>query len=500
MAPRLPSREQVTRALVRSAEGSWEFSDALNEPLLGELSPWEVRVLFALGRRLKCQEWVGKVVVENLGGNLDDIASGGYSGHPKHLAGKGLVPDLVAWEYCFHGVGCHLTNRVTGESIDVDFVDGGSRHIDPFFYTNDLGTLGSSVFPEKSLSQRTESADAWQADIAPLVATGWLLWDNYRLTFDPARIQILELLDPLIERINNQRTPTIETAQLLCSLGDVVSAAELLKERCPKELSMSAEATKQTRLGVLMGRISGSEREARYALQALDELDPPGFGELLSKHMVSNQSNGSGISAANLLTARVDLGNLPLIEDALSRLTEKNNPTSYCRIRCCMLILQAYGPSKLPASLASDIMSALVGCEESFSGESGLLLYLVDREAGARKLADGLTSTIPASQSETASALTIIGDSTTARLLLSAAFSGPSAGMARTALAEFPDSDVREQAMKLGYFEELKQGVPDTGPPYPLAHVADQNRAAWLRADIREMRACYGSLVEAWLL
>jgi hypothetical protein len=37
---------------------------------------------------------------------------------------------LPEWEYYFHGKGCCLTHRVTGEEIDVDFFDDSAEYFD----------------------------------------------------------------------------------------------------------------------------------------------------------------------------------------------------------------------------------------------------------------------------------------------------------------------------------------------------------------------------------
>lgn len=49
------------------------------------------------------------------------------------------VPGLEEWEYRFHGIGCCLTHRLTGERIDVDFVGDHAEGFD--FYLNYLESL-----------------------------------------------------------------------------------------------------------------------------------------------------------------------------------------------------------------------------------------------------------------------------------------------------------------------------------------------------------------------
>src|SRR5262245_39238779 len=100
------------------------------------LLPWETWTLIGLTRHRQRQLWVGEIVTTRLHGHLADIAALGAFGHPEQVPQRGPVPGLPEWEYYFHGKGCCLTNRVTGESIDVDFFEDSAEYFDLFFYEN----------------------------------------------------------------------------------------------------------------------------------------------------------------------------------------------------------------------------------------------------------------------------------------------------------------------------------------------------------------------------
>jgi hypothetical protein len=85
------------------------------------LSPWAFWLLIALVQHRTRQRWVADVVKNHLRGDPDALAAAGSFGHPKDISRHGIVPGMPEWEYCFHGRGCELTHRITGESIDVDF-------------------------------------------------------------------------------------------------------------------------------------------------------------------------------------------------------------------------------------------------------------------------------------------------------------------------------------------------------------------------------------------
>src|SRR5262249_16697384 len=116
---------------------------ALEElPPVGHLpSPWETWLLFGLVRHRRRQLWVKEIVSTRLKGDPALLSRLGYSGHPENLPQSGLVPGLPEWEYYFHGRGCCLTHRVTGEAIDVDFYGDSAEYIDRWFYTNYLKSL-----------------------------------------------------------------------------------------------------------------------------------------------------------------------------------------------------------------------------------------------------------------------------------------------------------------------------------------------------------------------
>jgi hypothetical protein len=84
-------------------------------------SPWATWTLIGLARHRRRQHWVEQVMRTRLGGDPEALATCGALAHPGSIPQHGLVPGLAEWEYCFHGIGCCLTHRVTGESIDVDF-------------------------------------------------------------------------------------------------------------------------------------------------------------------------------------------------------------------------------------------------------------------------------------------------------------------------------------------------------------------------------------------
>jgi hypothetical protein len=83
--------------------------------------PWDSWTLISLIRQRERQTWACHVVQERL--NLEK--------------GDGLVPGLPEWEYWFHGKGCQLKHRVTGECIETETGDG----FDFYFWLRYLQSL-----------------------------------------------------------------------------------------------------------------------------------------------------------------------------------------------------------------------------------------------------------------------------------------------------------------------------------------------------------------------
>ncbi len=148
---------QLTNLLdALSQAAHFDPSDALSllptYPKVGDLpSPWETWTLIGLVRHRRRQLWVQHVVDTQLGSDSARIGGMGLLGHPDHIEPSGTVPGMPEWEYYFHGCGCCLSHKVTGESIDVDFHGSSAEYFDFFFYQNYLESLRHPEPPEQRL-------------------------------------------------------------------------------------------------------------------------------------------------------------------------------------------------------------------------------------------------------------------------------------------------------------------------------------------------------------
>src|SRR5262245_20079010 len=86
-----------------------------NKVRIGALpSPWECWTLLSLIWRRQRQLWACEVFRGHLADRFVD----------EDASGRGIVPGWLEWEYFFHGIGCRLTHRVTGEEIETETGEG----------------------------------------------------------------------------------------------------------------------------------------------------------------------------------------------------------------------------------------------------------------------------------------------------------------------------------------------------------------------------------------
>jgi|GEM_PF-1068279 len=142
-------------------------------PDVGTLpSPWDTWTLIGLVRHRKRQYWVRDIIHNRLRGDSAALGAMGAFGHPEGVERNGTVPGMPEWEYYFHGRGCCLTHKVTGEDIDVDFWDDSAEYFDMFFYTNYLKSLRNPEPPERRLLGLHKSVRPIRIAATRLLAAG----------------------------------------------------------------------------------------------------------------------------------------------------------------------------------------------------------------------------------------------------------------------------------------------------------------------------------------
>lgn len=157
----------------------------LSDPI--SLSPWSVWLLLSLVLHRDRQQFVLESMQFRLGGDANELAHRGSLGHPDGPT-VGLVPGDTEWEYRFHGRGCAMTNRLSGEYLDVDFLDETADWITPYFFVNYLESLSQAAFVEARVRELYPTAETVELGFSELEELGLLVRHEsdrvFKLAFD----------------------------------------------------------------------------------------------------------------------------------------------------------------------------------------------------------------------------------------------------------------------------------------------------------------------------
>lgn len=163
--------QQFRSRLAAASAHDWELEKLAylaNER--STLSPWAAWLLVCLIRHHERQQWLAGIMKYRLTGEPETMARAGALQHPS--PGRGVVPGEQDWEYRFHGIGCCLTHRVTGEEIDVDFHDQTADWIGRWFYQKYLESLRTPDFPELRLMQLHAHLETLEIAVHELLDAG----------------------------------------------------------------------------------------------------------------------------------------------------------------------------------------------------------------------------------------------------------------------------------------------------------------------------------------
>ncbi len=313
-------------------------------PAVGELpSPWVAWTLIGLVRHHRRQVWVGEVVTTRLGGDLETIARRGALGHPPHMPQSGLVPGLLEWEFFFHGIGCCLKHRVTGESIDVDFFGPTADYFDRFFYFDYLRSLRQPESPEERLITLHPSIESIQLAIAELIEDG-LLVPLKKRSSHALRLSE-EVLDHAgaIDAFCRLWELPARRFWLAALFGDWLAADEAVLASNQDELSGLTQSRRAKCRAMRCDDLIASridETLQRAALMALDDIDAGVLTEHLTRILRGEVSSVTS-SAIDIIHRRDDPAWCAAVYGLLSRLSP-DGPAPHSRlwIRCVEFLLR----------------------------------------------------------------------------------------------------------------------------------------------------------------
>jgi hypothetical protein len=254
------------------------------------LSPWESWTLLGLIRHRDRQQFVADSIMYRLNAEQDTIAAAGALGHPKNPQ-QGVVPGLPEWEYFFHGRGCCLTHRISGEAIDVDFYDSSADWTDAFFYERFLQSLSVPQFVEQRLLELHPSLRTIQISIRQLLDDGLLerLAERLgivRLSFDYQSLkEVLDEVEAKWEDANVKRA-------IGAAIGDWLLLNELQTDGFQATVIRNRQSCLTKRSDYLVGLFARHEVEAQ-SLLGLHEIDSPMLEKVLEDALRAEPSGAT---------------------------------------------------------------------------------------------------------------------------------------------------------------------------------------------------------------
>jgi hypothetical protein len=380
-------------------DGSFSANDDVGSGnSMDQLSPWHFWALVCFARHRSRQIWVADIVKYRLRGELEVLAKTGALGHPD-VPQSGIVPADPEWEYYFHGRGCCLTHRGTGESIDVDFYEDSGDYFSFWFYKQYLKSLKSPGFPEKRLIELHPSIDSLAIVVEDLFESDTFVKHPESNVYKLSE-QVISLI-PNIERFSKIIAES-QTPQLAIRSGDWFLASDVTRSDTDhgereSRIGERVQSLIRDRLAVAQRIFERAERRS-IALAAICEVSP-GHAQSYIIRILKEPANGA-------------------VSDALELIHQSNDP-DWCSHVFGMLQSSEQSPCHLGASDWHAAASFLLEHDfqrefviDSFDDHSTADFALLSLEHAPRKSKSifhkALRSTVPRERIRAAAMLVIL--------------------------------------------------------------------------------------------
>ena len=483
--------DRLLDALCRAGDGPpADLATALRGlPDAGELpSPWETWTLIGLVRHRRRQYWVLGIINTRLRGDPAALAAIGSLGHPEGVRQTGPVPGMPEWEYFFHGRGCCLTHKVTGEDIDVDFWDDSAEYFDVFFYTKYLESLRDPEPPERRLRELHRSLRPVRLAVDRLLAAGALTPLPGRDSHPPRISEEVLASEDVIDAFCRAWADPKRRLWLAGLVGDWLSAHDAAAGNPDVEriTGPRAEACRQLRRNHLLTQ---SGYEAADALHGLAEL---GAADEAVETAFRGPPSGTISAALEIVGQQDDPRWCPHVHALFTRLDPAGQlPSPHLWITSLKFLLRhGYRTEEMVAALPRAAGTAL--------GEAVLLSLEYAPEHALPLIRRGLLADIPVNRTEVAAILALIARPWSMRELLGALQASDDQAKtadARAALLETGDPDAERAVLaweeqnphenEAGSYLEI--GGRRLGPFYSMGEHMLKDRGSWIRYEMDKL-------------
>jgi hypothetical protein len=450
-------------------------------PPVGSLpSPWVTWTLIGLVRHRRRQLEAAELINTRLRT---------LPGHPR----SGLVPGLTDWEFDFHGRGCRLTHRGTGETLDVDFHELRGESIDFWFYVRYLQSLRHPEPPEERLIALHPSLEAIRLATQELQAAGALEPEERHPHAFRVGAAVLEH-EPAIARLAALWALGTRRPLIAARLGDWPGADEACRALGESALAAlcapRAAACKERRCRELLELCPADE--TGDVLLALDDLDAPGLDEALARALERpGPCTGAVARALGILDRRGDAAWCPPLRLLFGRLDPGGELIDASLWVHCLGLLLRHDEHR------DDLRLALREACGIAVAEAALLALEYAPECALELFRRALRSDIPRNRNTAAAALALVNRPWSRRALRTAleqSHDREATAACRAALRECPDPECRTA---LDAWEnahppepEPEAGQPVTGRQWVLSNSPTlvQAQMARLHDRVRALR------------
>jgi hypothetical protein len=418
-------------------------------PDVGQLPPpWATWTLISLVGHRDQQQWFFSLVYNTPGGGA------------QNLPDSGLVPGVPEWEYCFHGIGCRVTHRVTGETLDFDFHEPTGDYIDVYSFILSLRSLRNPEPPEARLIALHPSYDPVRLAVLDLLEAGMLtpLAGPNPNPFRVAEVALNHEGDIQAFCVKWER-PDLRI-WLAALVGDWLAAHELAIGEGDQGLidltAGRAAACLALRRRALWAH--GGDEDRRVAvLTATDDIDAQGRGDHLVRALEGPIGGGTS-QAVLIIQERDDPAWCPAIYRLFCRLDPARD-TLEPRLRVeCQRFLLRHGHR------GDELRGALDEAGEFALGGAALLALEYDLGRARHLLSRALRSSIPMDRAQVAAALALFDRPWSRRELLAAIGESEdqvATAECRAALLECHDEEARAAVRD---WERANPFEPEPGP------------------------------------